>query len=96
LAVAVDGDGEVDLGGEAAPEVGAELGVERRGDGFRHRPGEHADVEVGCGGDRGAGGVFVVGVAGDAPVVEHHEHVGWLTLGGREHVGGANGDGVSA
>jgi hypothetical protein len=49
-AVAVDGDGQVDLDPAAAPELGAELGIERGGDRFPPGPGEHPDVDVGCSG----------------------------------------------
>jgi hypothetical protein len=55
LAVAVDGDGHVDLRCGPAPEGGAVLGVERGGDRFRYGPREHSDVEICSGGERSPG-----------------------------------------
>jgi hypothetical protein len=87
LAVAVDGDGHVDLRCGPAPEGGAVLGVERGGDRFRYGPREHSDVEIGSGGERSPGGLLVVGVAGHAAVVEHDEQLCPLALRRPHHVG---------
>ena len=96
LAIAVHGDREVDLDGAAAPEVGAELGVERGGDGFADRPGEDAEIEVVGGGERGAGGLLVVGVAGHPAVVEDHQQVAALAPRGGDDVAARSATGISA
>jgi len=75
LSGTINGDGNVELVVVSSEEGGAELVVERVGDLRRDGPCDDGYPERRRCQARGVGGVLVVGVAGDAAVVEDEQLV---------------------